>query len=72
MLRQQGKKDKWIDKYGLMDGWTGCLLCTILFSYINRSSITVRPLFHTLNTLLAQLGAPNTPKRRTVSLATRY
>ena len=45
------------------------LLLSLLYSF--RASITVRPLFHQLNTLLAQLGAPNTPKKRTVSLATR-
>ena len=61
MLHQQSKLGRSI--------WTQCYIQ--LFYYINRSSITVRPLFHTLNTLLAQLGAPNTPKRRTVSLATR-
>lgn len=36
-----------------------------------RAGISVRPLYHTLNTLLAQLGAPNTPKRRTASIAAR-
>ena len=41
------------------------------YSVSTRTSIWARPLFHSLNTLMAQLGAPNTPEKRTGSLATR-
>lgn len=40
-------------------------------THTHRTSISVRPIYHTLNTLLAQMGAPITPKRRTGSIAAR-
>jgi neurofibromin 1 len=42
------------------------------FAASTRAGITtVRPIFHKLNTLLAQLGAPNTPKRRPTTITAR-
>ena len=48
-----------------------CVYLCLNICIHHRAGISVRPLYHTLNTLLAQLGAPNTPKRRTASIAAR-